>query len=289
MPCDTLPRNTVCLACGYHLAGLRADDVCSECGSPCAHSLLEDSIFNAGFAYISRLALGSRLVVYGQYVYLLGLLSAALAIWIQIPGIWTPKFLSILFPSTTGRVALAIGSTLWVAGWFIATPRDTSPNADNQQRTTRLILRGSILTALGLHTLGFVFLIPIAMFVAFFVMLAAAYVSYFVTLAWMRRNAARAGDLELAKSIGYARVAGVLAFVLFLISFAILLSYLGDSAKTAGSSELQAVYLSLIGFVLLLGLIAGIAGYFPIVHGFARTMQTARLRSEPLLFAGPHS
>lgn len=282
----TLPSNTVCISCGYHLAGLKNADLCPECGMPCAESDFQDNLYDAGYPYIARLAIGSRLVLYGQYVYLFGVFARLLAAWMLIPALGAPNWFSLSIPNESGRIAMAAGSSLWVVGWFIAMPLDTSASAEKGQRTTRNIFRIAIVAAFVMHTLGFVFDHPLAIFFAVFVMAGATFITYFVTLAWMKRNAIRVGDPEFVKSIPFSKVAGTLAFVLFLISFSCLLLSVLASSDDSQPTETSTTYLILAGLVLALGLLAGITGYFPMVHSFARAMTQARQRAEPLQYTG---
>lgn len=284
-----LSASTICIHCGYHLVGLMSDADCPECGESCKDSLTDDNLYEADFGFISRLSLGTKLVLYGQYTYLLGVLFRVLAVWTITPGLRTPAAIPFGIPNATGRLLLAVGSTLWVVGWFIATPFDTAPGAEKEQRSTRNILRSVIVAAYILHTIGFVFDQAVVIFFAIFGMAMAGFIAYFVTLNWMKRQVMRAGDHDLVKSIRLAKLAGVLAIVLSLLSFAIFVHAARTQADTTIDPVASDVYTALAGIVLLLGLVAGIAGYFPIVHSFAKAMKLAKQRAEPLQYAGTRS
>ncbi len=284
----TLPSRTVCTSCGYHLAGLKNADLCPECGTPCAQSDFRDNLYVSGYPYIARLAIGSRLVLYGQYVYLLGVFARLLAAWKLIPALGAPNWLPLSVSYESGRIALAAGSLLWVVGWFIAMPLDTSASAEKGQRTTRMIFRTAIVTAFILHTLGFVLDHPLAIFFAVFAMIGAILITYFVTLAWMKRNAIRVGDREFIKSIPFSQTASFIAMLLFLIAYTCFIVAIITPQELSQPLPVEAstIYMILAGLIFALGVLAGIIGYFPMVHSFARAMTEARQRAEPLQYTG---
>lgn len=284
----TLPGKTVCISCGYHLAGLKNADLCPECGTPCAQSDFQDNLYDAGYPYITRLAIGSRLVLYGQYVYLFGIFARLLAAWMLIPALGAPNWFSLSIPNESGRIAMAAGSSLWVVGWFIAMPPDTSASAEKGQRTTRMIFRTTIVAAFIIHTLGFVFDHPLAIFFAVFIMTGATFITYFVTLAWMKRNAIRVGDQEFIKSIPFSKTAGVLALLLFLIAYICFIVAILTPQELLQRQPVEdsTIYIILAGLLFALGVLAGITGYFPMVHSFAKAMTQARQRAEPLQYTG---
>ncbi|MDZ4828650.1 MAG: hypothetical protein SGJ09_00450 [Phycisphaerae bacterium] len=218
------PRtSTVCLACGYSLAGLPTDGRCPECATPVARSLRGNMLEYANPDYVRSLQRGVELVMVGTVV--------AAMWWVATPIIMS-VFVGQGRLTFDGGMKLVVGAdflgaVLLLAGyWFLTSPdpalRDSASDVRSRHWLRGLIIFIAVTTLVGLFAiltpglknsglstiLGNVQLGPSTQWTALLivglflrvVMVVAKLARYFVGLIYLRSLAERIPSVELRRA-----------------------------------------------------------------------------------------
>lgn len=270
MGADTIQPGTLCIACGYSLAGLSREGVCPECATPCVKSLSPIAIYRSGIVYIRRVYLGAKAAFWAQLV-------LTVFCFVPLPFLLVSfRFSLVLIPA-----AYMIPFAIWTGAWFVATPPDPirvgGERHEAYRRSLRLLI--GILGAcivLALATMGDQTLRRTFAIGAF----GAGFGVFFLGVAYVRLLSERAGDKEAHRAMLKARNLGSWAFVMFVVGLAALgVASLLHSAGMLGVNQKDSAHKMgemLCGVGLLMFAVAGgraawrFAGMMREVHSRAR-------------------
>jgi hypothetical protein len=276
---DALNPNTICIACGYDLAGLQSEGTCPECGTPCQNSLLADSMYYQTDKYLKRIILGSRLVT---------IAFAVIASWILVSIAGYLVGFTIPFRFVGGLLNLAL-ILLATIGWYSLTATDKLGHP--MSRRTRLAKTIRILALLlvgvkliELFQLGQIYII-LGWYTYIVIVVVPMATCTLVSAELAARYAARIPGRTRSGAIRTARIACHIAnsmYVCFLILYILDLEYLILGGLTFSGTYTDVIAIALIYLCQIISI--GAAAYILInLLGNTKTVQArnAAIQSTP--------
>lgn len=179
-----------CTSCGYNLRGLRAGGLCPECANPIDRSLRGDLLIYADPAWLRRLHLGVRLMLW--YVVLSIMMGVLGGI---VGGLGLPLIIAML-------PALAVGF-VYVASVYCLTTQEPRISGSEESMTLRNVIRASALVSYAGSLIGVLSMFngsqPIIE-VCGTVLQGVGLVAVLGIFVYLRRFATRIPDEKLARS-----------------------------------------------------------------------------------------
>jgi hypothetical protein len=266
---DALKPNTICIACGYDLAGLQSEGTCPECGTPCHNSLLADSMYHQTDKYLKRIILGSRLVI---------IAFAVIASWILVSIVGFLVGFSFAFGLISGLLNLAL-ILLATIGWYSLTATDKLGHP--MSRRTRLAKTIRILAVLlvgakviELYQLGQIYII-LGWFTYIIIAVIPMATCILVSAELAARYAARIPGRTRSGAIQTSRVACHIAnglYVCFLLLYILDLEYFILGGLTFSGTYIDVIAIALIYLSQIISI--GAAAYILInLLGNTKTVQ----------------
>ncbi|MCA9280287.1 MAG: hypothetical protein H6815_05910 [Phycisphaeraceae bacterium] len=142
------PKGTLCLRCGYDIAGLDIDSVCPECAEPIKYSMRGDRLEYADPDYVRKLARGAMLIP-NAVVFGLLVIVAILVIAVFLSSI--APAIANLVPGSL-KLAFYICSVLGACGWWLLTTPD--PIEQDTPQRMRHLARISVVTAVSIGVIN---------------------------------------------------------------------------------------------------------------------------------------
>ena len=134
--------DVICRRCGYNLRGLREAGRCPECGTPIGLSTHGDLLRFADPAWVEKLALGIKYMLWGILVaVVVGILASCLASWLR-PG-------GGAFQQAIGGIAGLLGL---YGAWLLTAP-DPSRIGEDRYVTARKVVRFGLIIGLANHAI----------------------------------------------------------------------------------------------------------------------------------------
>jgi hypothetical protein len=114
-----IAEDVPCQECGYNLRGLAEDDQCPECAAPISRSTRRDLLRFADPRWLQRLALGSRLVIFGSIGIFAADIGGLVATWLL-----TNRSMEVLetLHEVAGLVRAGLLLVVAAGGWLLTTP-----------------------------------------------------------------------------------------------------------------------------------------------------------------------
>jgi hypothetical protein len=130
-----------CLQCGYNLKGLEISGRCPECGGEVLRSLQGNLLIYSASAFVSKLVLGSTLVLWGLVLFCISLIGSFLAGASRVPA--NPAWLSV-FPVAMKVIPL-VGSVCSLSGWWFLSAPDPALMGQDRMTSARKVLRITVI------------------------------------------------------------------------------------------------------------------------------------------------
>ena len=130
----TIFVDVACRRCGYNLRGLKPDGLCPECGTPIGLSISGDLLRFADPAWLEKLALGIRYILWGL----------AVAVLFGILGGVVGAFLN----PALGQALGFVGGLLALYGTWLLTAPDPSGIGEDRYANSRKVIRLALLIGL---------------------------------------------------------------------------------------------------------------------------------------------
>lgn len=122
----TLLTDITCRQCGYNLRGLSGEGKCSECGTPVAMSIRADYLRFANPAWIEKVSLGVRILVWMILINIVVSIAAAL-----LMPVWGPLVLMV--------VGFLVSVVSYYGSWLLAEPEVSKGGEAGLTRARRMV------------------------------------------------------------------------------------------------------------------------------------------------------
>ncbi len=287
---DTVTEDRACIQCGYSLRGLAVSGVCPECATPAARSLRGDLLMHSSRPFVTRLALGARLVWWSLALTLITplamlvvlVLLGTLGMGPLLGWIWLLFFFALVLVACTA-----------VTGWWLLSSPDPALPEREGLLTARWTLRGASAAGVVCLLIGMLAAdvaapstpgatrsaAAVVAWVAIAAGVCAGVVAFVASLVLVRRLALRLPDPWMHRRAGWVLVV-IALIVAAMVASAVLKATAGTGPARAPG--LGPAPISIVGGILNIVFVVMYAGLIDRL----RTQLTAALRAVDAVIRG---